>query len=45
MRIMVTEIRRVRHFVCDRCHTDISESGECVCDWLSEGELEALNAV
>ena len=45
MQITVTEIKRVKHLVCDRCHTDITESGECVCDWLSEAEIEALNAV
>ena len=42
MQITVTEIRRVKHLVCDRCHTDITESGECVCDELSREELDAL---
>ena len=41
MQIIVTEIKRVKHLVCDRCHTDISESGGCVCDELSRDELEA----
>ena len=45
MQITVTEIKRVKHLVCDRCHTDITESGSCICDDLSEAEMEALNAV
>ena len=45
MQIIVTEIKRVKHFVCDRCHTDISESGSCVCDEVPKGLTEALNAV
>ena len=45
MQIIVTEIRRIVHEVCLRCGTDLTESDSCVCDELSEAELEALNAV
>ena len=37
----VIEVKKVTHDICDRCHTDISESGSCVCDELSRDELEA----
>ena len=45
MQRTVTETKTVIHNICSRCKVDLTESGECVCDWLSEAELEALNAV
>ena len=41
----VTETKTVIHNICSRCKVDLTESGECVCDELSEAELEALNTV
>ena len=45
MQRTVIEVKAVVHDICPRCKVDLTESGECVCDWMSEAELEALNAV
>ena len=45
MQIIVTEIRRIVHEVCLRCGTDLTESGECICDYISKADLKALAEV
>ena len=42
MQRMVIEVKKVIHNICERCNTDLTESGECVCDELSKELLDAL---